>query len=201
MPQVHRTRKILSFLLPCLLYFCCYSWYLHRRNFNRVRILNDFLCLNAILAGAGVFWSTCVVTQTTIAVGNDLFNFGIAGSFIGVVDLLITYSRFQLLSNPICPHQDLMVGIYIFLFVVLANLTFYTIVPIWVDENEETGLFWVNIFLFYVFCPAIIVFNGVFGIWFFLRVAGLKCLRVVRHEQHPKMLVLAYKSVIHTALR
>jgi hypothetical protein len=178
-----------------------HSAYLHRWNFNRVRTLTDLTCAMCILAGIGTFWSNVIVTQLTIAIGVDLFSFGIAGTFIGVADIMITYSRFQLLSMPVCKGQDYIVGLYIFFFVIAANLSFYTFTPFFLDSNSEEGIYYLNIFLFYVFCPSIIVFNGVFGILFFIRVAGFRYVRLAPREQHPKMLVLAYKSIIHASMR
>jgi hypothetical protein len=173
---------------------------LHGRSFNRVRILTDSVAASCVLAGAGIFWSTIVVKQATIAIGCDVFLYGIAGSVTGAVDVLITYSRFQLLSRPVFKYQDAVVGLYVFILIIVSNLSFYTWTPAFANDNTS-ALFWVNVFLYYVFCPAIIVFNGVFGIWFFIRAVGYNNGKIVPIEQHPKMVVLGYKSLIHASAR
>jgi hypothetical protein len=177
-----------------------HSIYLHGRSFNRVRILTDSVAASCVLAGAGIFWSTVVVNQLTIAVGCDLFLYGIAGSVTGAVDVLVTYSRFQLLSRPVFKYQDACVGVYVLLLIITSNLSFYTWTPIFANDNT-TAVNYVNIFLYYVFCPAIIVFNGVFGIWFFIRAVGYNNGKIVPIEQHPKMVVLGYKSLFHAFAR
>lgn len=180
-----------------------HSWYLNGKSKNRVRVMTDMVGISCIIAGAGVFWSTIdEVTQTSIAFGCDLMSYGIAGTVVAMVDVMVTYSRLQLLTKPLFKHQDLAAGIYIFLLVVMTNISFYTWTPFFLDDNAAIGIYYLNIFLFYVFTPAIILFNCGLGFWFFYRIVGFRfSKKSSRLEQHPKMLMLAYKSCVHAFAR
>jgi hypothetical protein len=142
-------------------------------------------------------------TQLNIALGADLFAYGICSTIISLLDLLITYSRYKMLSLPMCPHEDIVVGAYVFLLIVCTTLPFYTLVPLFVAENDNDGpgLEALNSCLYYIYAPAVTLFNATFAGWFWVRIIGWRVSSVGKMEQHPRMLVLAYKSAVHAVIR
>lgn len=137
-------------------------------------------------------------TQYNVAIGADLFAMGFCSSIIAVLDLFITYSRYTMLTTAsFIPYQDVVVAMYIFLLVVCTTLPYMTFVPIFVDVNNGPGLEALNINLYYIFAPAISLFNTVFAGYFYVHIVGWRFSAAHKVEAHPKMLVLAYKAATH----
>jgi hypothetical protein len=106
-----------------------------------------------------------------------------------------------MLSVPLFPHQDVIVAVYVFLLCVCTTLPFYSIIPVFKDVNRGPGLVALNTCLYYFYAPAITVFNATFAGYFYIKIGGWRLSGVGKLEQHPKMLVLAYKSAIHAVTR
>jgi hypothetical protein len=141
--------------------------------------------------------------QLNIAVGADLFAQGICCTVISLGDLFITYSRYLMVqTKPLFPYQHLVVALYVLVLVVLPDLPFYTVIPAFISVNDDypPGIDALNICLYYIFAPAVALFNIFFAGLFYLRITGWRN-SAGRVEQHPRMLGLAKKSAVHALCR
>ena len=138
-------------------------------------------------------------SPVSIAIGADLFAFGICSSTIAVTDSLITYSRYKLLvKQNDFSYLNTIVAIYLGIFIIGSSLLFYTIIPIFVNVNCGAGLEALNACLYYIYTPAFAGFNLYFSVIFIRKICWF---RQSHTERHPKLLSLAYKSCIHSLIR
>ena len=114
-----------------------------------------------------------------------------------ICNLSIIFSRYRLIYKDDSILKKYFVAAFIFLLLLCTWVPFYTVVPIFVNTNEEYVIHVSGILYVCVYFPAVVFYHVYFTGSFVLAIR-----RLLRDDFRDGMLLLmAKKSLIHSTLR
>ena len=125
-------------VIGCLI--LVHSFYLHRLNWNIVRICSD-LCALGLLGESVVFYLICnrqgTLTDDSEKILYDLVGNAFFGALCQLTDNFITFKRFEVVSgNNVSTTHKVLSCVFVFTTIFLSWWLFYTILPFFYDMNS-----------------------------------------------------------------
>ena len=127
----------------------------------------------------------------------DLGYLGMIECLQEICNLSIIFSRYRLIYKDDSILKKYFVAAFIFLLLLCTWVPFYTVVPIFVNTNENYVIHVSEILYVCVYFPAVVLYHAYFTGSFVLAIR-----RLLRDDFRDGMLLLmAKKSLIHSTLR
>jgi len=134
-----------------------------------------------------------------MAVLVDLQTYGIFGTTVQLCDNYITLNRFLAVYPKTSNHVQILIHLYIWILLILTYLPYQTLLPCFVDTNDDYISNWNTITAGYIFMVAYLTYNCSFAYMFWKSLGS-------KHsfgggDSSSKMRILELKNVLHCFIR
>ena len=135
-------KPLLSFSIILGTVFIIHSWYLKWFKYNQTRLLSELCSISMI--GASLCFLKCMNNDCTLLTKTILYNIVAESILIPITmvcDTYLTFKRYSKIVKGTTIFYKRCVFTYWCIFMVLPWSPFYSILPIWYDQNS---VYWTN---------------------------------------------------------